>query len=150
MPGRLPPKTTWSRVWPQWLGKNDFFSSLSFLQAFLGPWAEHCEPWWDKQKSCVFINHKGTAHTGVHGKDTVVRASGGEILKEPSSKVKSRVKTASRDKGGYLVDERLILMVGTSNNSLLQVTVLQVHYKSINSLMHLWIKVGSELSLSES
>lgn len=29
--------------------------------------------------------------------------------KEPSSEVKSRVKTASRDKGGYLVDERLKL-----------------------------------------
>ncbi len=61
--GRLPPKTTCSRVEPQWFGKNDFFSSLSFLQAFLGPWAEHCEPWWDKQKLCVFINHKGVAHT---------------------------------------------------------------------------------------
>lgn len=60
-----PPTTTCSRVWPQWLGKNDSFSSLSFLQAFLSPWAEHCVPWWDKQKWCVFISHKGMANRGT-------------------------------------------------------------------------------------
>lgn len=63
------PKTTCSWVWPQRFGKNDLFSSLSFLQAFLSPWAQHCEPWWDKQKVCV-INHRGMAHTGGHSKDT--------------------------------------------------------------------------------
>lgn len=81
----------------------------SFLQAFLSPWAERCEPWWDKQRSCVIINHKGMAHTGVHGEDAQVSASGVEILKEPSSMVKLSVNTPSRDQGDYLMGQRPIV-----------------------------------------
>ncbi len=49
------------------------------------------------------------AHTGVHGPDAQVSASGVEILKEPSSRVKSSVNTPGGDKSEYLMGQRLIL-----------------------------------------
>ena len=67
--------TTCSPVWLQWLGKNDLFPSVSFLQAFLSPWARPCEHWWDKQKLYVIINHWGVAHTELHSYHTWVSAS---------------------------------------------------------------------------
>lgn len=53
------------------------------------------------------------AHTGVHGQDTQVSAPGVEILKEPSSRLKSSVNSPSGDKGDYQMGQRLILKLNT-------------------------------------